>query len=69
MAFDNKNEKLNSEGINEAMSKFYITINSVEFTDSKSGSSAVSVALRYEDVLKRTKKLNSGFVWNEKFEL
>ena len=68
-AFENKNENLNSDGINENISKFHITILSVEFTNSIITKPGVAVQMWYEDIVFRTKKQNSVYAYNEKFEL
>jgi hypothetical protein len=70
MAFENKTEKLNAEGINESKATFYITINSLEFTNPTEMKPGVFIVLKYLDVNpQQTKKQNSGYEWNEKFEM
>ncbi len=68
-SFENKNEKLNVEGINEQKARFYITINHLEFTNPNDMRPGVCVALKYLNQNNKTRKQNSGYVWDEKFEL
>ncbi len=68
-AFDNKNEILNAEDINENQAKFFITVNSLQFTNPNVMKPGVAVGLRFQDVMQKTSKQNSGYSWDEKFEL
>jgi len=68
LAFENKNETLNTDGLND-QATFFITINSLEFTDPNEMREGVSISLRFENEVKKTRRQNSGYTWNDKFEL
>ncbi len=68
MAFENKDEALNKEGINEEKAKFSINRLSVSFVKPELVPS-VTIEMRYEDSKKETGPQNSRYVWDEVFDL
>ena len=69
LAFENKGENLNSDGIDEKNAKFFITVDSLTFTDPNEMKPGVAINIKFNGEVQKTRKQNSGYVWNEKFEL
>ena len=68
LAFDNKNETLNKEGINESNAKFTIFLKSIEFVNTERHS-GVYIQIKFGNEKKSTTKQNNNFEWNQTFEL
>lgn len=68
LGFENKNEILNKDGLNEARAKLTVMIKSIEFVNTERHT-GVYVSVKFLEETKNTSKQNNGFEWDQMFEL